>query len=285
MTTPVAAGLQAQHENIAHVCHEAFRAWCATLGDTANPPWEQAEDWRRAFELDGVRHVLAGASPSEIHDLWRSRKTAAGWTYGAQKAPAVKQAANLVPYDQIHNSAEMKKAALFTSTALTLGCGVERWAVKTLTDPDAPNVNLTPASSSVHDLVAIAAPAAPTARVSPTEFTTYQVTADLTYAKLETDSDIHMVLNDPGTGETMIIEAACPSCAQGSVVADQIAQVRQVVEAQFPEAVAGTPQDLAASPLHVTVTGVAFFDYAHGQRGLASNGIELHPLLSFAVSG
>jgi hypothetical protein len=30
------------------------------------------------------------------------------------------------------------------------------------------------------------------------------------------------------------------------------------------------------------VTGVAFFDYLHGQTGVAPNGIELHPVLDFA---
>lgn len=30
-----------------------------------------------------------------------------------------------------------------------------------------------------------------------------------------------------------------------------------------------------------TITGVAFFDVIHGQRGVAPNGIELHPVLSF----
>lgn len=30
-----------------------------------------------------------------------------------------------------------------------------------------------------------------------------------------------------------------------------------------------------------TITGVAFVDILHGQRGVAPNGIELHPLLSF----
>jgi hypothetical protein len=28
------------------------------------------------------------------------------------------------------------------------------------------------------------------------------------------------------------------------------------------------------------VTGVAFFDFLHGQTGVAPNGIELHPVLS-----
>jgi hypothetical protein len=31
-----------------------------------------------------------------------------------------------------------------------------------------------------------------------------------------------------------------------------------------------------------TITGVAFFDSVHGQRGVAPNGIELHPVLSFS---
>jgi hypothetical protein len=30
------------------------------------------------------------------------------------------------------------------------------------------------------------------------------------------------------------------------------------------------------------VVGVAFFDFKHGQTGLARNGIELHPVLGFA---
>ena len=35
---------------------------------------------------------------------------------------------------------------------------------------------------------------------------------------------------------------------------------------------------------NATITGVAFFDDLHRQRGVAPNGIELHPLLSFVSS-
>ena len=31
----------------------------------------------------------------------------------------------------------------------------------------------------------------------------------------------------------------------------------------------------------VVATGVAFFDFPHGQTGVARNAIELHPLLGF----
>ena len=31
-----------------------------------------------------------------------------------------------------------------------------------------------------------------------------------------------------------------------------------------------------------TITGVAFFDFKHGQTGVAPNAIELHPVVSFS---
>ncbi|HEX4629281.1 MAG TPA: hypothetical protein VH137_10885, partial [Gemmatimonadales bacterium] len=36
-----------------------------------------------------------------------------------------------------------------------------------------------------------------------------------------------------------------------------------------------------ARPL-VRITGVGFFDFRHGQRGLAPNAIELHPVIAVA---
>src|SRR5262249_8568325 len=46
---------------------------------------------------------------------------------------------------------------------------------------------------------------------------------------------------------------------------------------------------VARTRVHVcaraSVTGVAFFDFRHGQTGVAPNGIELHPILSFRCLG
>jgi len=39
-----------------------------------------------------------------------------------------------------------------------------------------------------------------------------------------------------------------------------------------------------AQPVKVTVTGVGFFEFAHGQTGLAPNAIELHPVLGIEFS-
>ena len=77
-------------------------------------------------------------------------------------------------------------------------CGVERWAVKTLSDRDAPRVNLTPVPASVSALRALSPPAQlPATRIGPVEFTVYSLEAQVVEFKLEDDQDIHLVIADP----------------------------------------------------------------------------------------
>jgi hypothetical protein len=73
------------------------------------------------------------------------------------------------------------------------GCGIERWAVKTMTDPGANEVNLAPQDSTIADLVGIAPPAQPTDRVAPTETTTWRIT-------------VHMRLSSPFGGDSSVRE-------------------------------------------------------------------------------
>jgi len=49
--------------------------------------------------------------------------------------------------------------------------------------------------------------------------------------------------------------------------------------------VCGHPPDSSFARLRgiATITGVGFVDFSHGQRGVAPNGIELHPVLSFST--
>lgn len=156
------------------------------------------------------------------------------------------------------------------------GCGVERWAVKTLTDPGANAVRLTPVvPSTVGRLAAIKAPLSPTDRVAPTETTVFWVHGTLTTAIRESDSDYHLVVQDGAA--RMIVELSSPSCAKGSLVLAQITAARSAFEARV-----GVPRSYPAKPLHpnvpVTVEGPGFFDRIHGQTGVAKNGLELHPL-------
>ena len=176
-------------------------------------------------------------------------------------------------------------------------CGKERWNVKTLTDPVAGEVDLLNVQdATVAQLVALERPAAlPLGRAAgpaerqrepqlagrAVEFSVYRLRGAITLAKHESDEDIHMVLSDGG--QTMIIESPSPDCAHGSPVAEQIAAVRKAVEERFPAVAEGGREDGLNVP--VTVTGVGFFDFAHGQDGLAPNAIELHPILSFEPEG
>ena len=42
-------------EQIARVAHEANRAYCLSLGDPSQLPWEEAPDWAKESAIDGVR--------------------------------------------------------------------------------------------------------------------------------------------------------------------------------------------------------------------------------------
>src|SRR5579864_1689985 len=75
-------------------------------------------------------------------------------------------------------------------------CGRDRWNVKTLTDPAAAQVDLTPTPSTVEALRVLPVPGViefGTPRLSQ-ELHTYTVTARLLWDKLETDSDFHVVI-------------------------------------------------------------------------------------------
>lgn len=156
-------------------------------------------------------------------------------------------------------------------------CGVERWSVKTGTDPDADLVNLgAPTSTTIAALRARTAPnpIPSNNRVSPTETTLWVINATLTKYKLESDSDYHLVLSD-SAGNTMITEIPAPACVgAGSPFASGISHARAQFDAKFT---ATTSFKTTSTP--VRVTGIGMFDFLHGQTGVAPNGIELHPVV------
>ncbi len=95
---------------IARVCHEANRAYCATLGDVSQLPWQDAPDWQRESAESGVRFHLEtpGALASASHDKWMDEKLAAGWSYGKTKDAAAKTHHCLVPFDQLPREQQLK---------------------------------------------------------------------------------------------------------------------------------------------------------------------------------
>ncbi len=269
-------------ERIAKASYEATNAWAEAAGGTPKARWDDAEDWRRASAVEGVKQaLLEGRTPEQLHESWRKDRLSRGWTPGAKRDAEAKQDPHLKPYAELGDSLK-RKSDLFAAVAHTLfKCGTERWPVKTMTDPAAGQVNIdTPKLATVAELVALPAPHNPVERQQG-ELVTYEMEGTITLAKLESDKDIHMVLTEGA--HTMILEAPSPSCAEHSRVLDQITAVREAVEKEFPEVAKGGRTTGIAVP--VTVTGVAFFDHLHGQAGVAPNGIELHPLLSFEPKG
>jgi hypothetical protein len=152
---------------------------------------------------------------------------------------------------------------------------------KTMTDSDAAQVNLNPVPTTVAALRALPVP--PDAGESKprvqVEKSTYQVNVYLVGAKLEPDHDFHLLISDSPGGRTMITELPDPTCpvTKTSPVIAQIAAARHALLA------AAGPITDVYKPLSGTaqLTGVGFFDSVHAQLGVAPNGVELHPVLSF----
>ena len=171
----------------------------------------------------------------------------------------------------------MPIASLILVSNLVFACGTERWPVKTATDKDKEAIVATSVPATVNQLSQIPAPVDPSikrdTRYAPTELAVYEITAKMTFIKVETDEDYHVVLKDE-KGNSMIVESVSPNCAQGSRFEDEIKVVRETIDKSV-----GTIDKPKTVSRMVTVTGVGFFDRIHGQNGVASNGIELHPII------
>ena len=172
---------------------------------------------------------------------------------------------------------------LFSAPGAFAQCGVERWSVKTGTDPDAPGVNLsTYISTNIYNMWSSTRPSSLPAnnRVAPREMNQYRITGTLTKYKRETDSDYHLVIQD-SSGRTMIIEIPSPNCVgAGSPFITGIRNARNEFDAKLT---ATTSFKSVSAP--IAVRGVGFWDFLHGQTGVAPNGIEIHPVLDIAFTG
>ncbi|HEV2345901.1 MAG TPA: hypothetical protein VGS97_17515 [Actinocrinis sp.] len=173
--------------------------------------------------------------------------------------------------------AEEHEAVSFAPNASTGSCGVERWSVKTGTDADSGLINLNmTTNTTIAALGALSAPGSLPSnnRVQPTETTVFRVSATLVEFKMEADSDYHLVLSD-GAGHTMIAEIPDPACVGStSPLTSSVIKARGEFDAKY-----AVTTSFKTVNVPVTVTGVGFFDFLHGQTGVAPNGIELHSVL------
>ncbi|HEV7230302.1 MAG TPA: T9SS type A sorting domain-containing protein [Bacteroidia bacterium] len=161
--------------------------------------------------------------------------------------------------------------------ANSMNCGgTERWSVKVLVDAAVSQINFTPVTMTVSQMVALSTPTPSTtmARTAPVETTTYTTNCTITIKKAETDNDYHLVLYD-GT-HTMIGEIPDPACsaAASSAYVSKYVAARNFIDAHIAS---GNVSSVNIPP--VVVTGVGFIDPPHGQTGAAANNMEIHPII------
>jgi hypothetical protein len=159
-----------------------------------------------------------------------------------------------------------------------VGCGVERWGVKTLTDPLAGKVVFAPKDTTIRALRGRRSPGGVRGlgRLLGVETRTFRVRVALVEMKLEPDSDIHVVIADPRNSRlTMIAEFPHPSCTAGA--SPQARAKMRRARNSLVSACGSPSSSFARLTGRATISGVGFFDEIHGQKGVAPNGIELHP--------
>ena len=102
--------MTASVEQIARVCYEANRAYCITLNDFSQLPWEAAPPWQRDSCIAGVRFRIENpdAPPRASHENWMKHKQAEGWVFGEKKSGADKTHPCMVPFDQLPEDQQRK---------------------------------------------------------------------------------------------------------------------------------------------------------------------------------
>lgn len=99
------------------------------------------------------------------------------------------------------------------------------------------------------------------------ELQTFLLRARLARVTVEDDSDVHLVLRDLEDDRlTIVAEIPHPGCVNSDALALRFEAARQALR--------GVRRDGL-----VEIIGVGFFDFLHGQSGMAKNGLELHPVV------
>ena len=176
----------------------------------------------------------------------------------------------------------------------------ERWAVKTAADADAQALTgQPPTPTTVAELRALEVPALlpPDGRSDGAEKTVWQLTATLQTYRIESDGDYHLVIADD-QGNTIIAEIPNPGdITTPSHFAEEIATARTAFDNRFqivenirtptPPAAPGPAAEpqFQQGAVPVTLTGIGYFDFNHGQLGVAPNAIELHPVINIVFGG
>lgn len=97
-------------DRVAILCHEVNRAYCKSIGDDSQVPWEEAPGWQKDSALNGVMfHMQHPASrPEDSHMNWMEAKKDKGWTWGAEKDANKKTHPCMVPFEALPKEQKAK---------------------------------------------------------------------------------------------------------------------------------------------------------------------------------
>jgi len=159
--------------------------------------------------------------------------------------------------------------------------GKERWSVKILTDKESSKIYWLPKHTTVKALTELVQPYPVNNKKFDRsvrfgyEFNVYEVYCKIRQYIREDDGDYHLVLVDlSDTTLTMVGEIPNPDC--DSVSKSKYAKGFRETRNEFEKHI--LPKGKVSTETFI-ITGVCFFDFIHGQKGVAKNGVEIHPIM------
>lgn len=200
------------------------------------------------------------------------------------------------------------------AAAAAVSCGgTERWDVKDGSDQGAPHVHPVVVNGiTIVDLNQLLPQPLDADGRMQEEKVIYRLTGILRRFKHDADGDYHVVIADdattpyallqsPASGHSMVVEVPDPKCvsgASGKFGSSYFSAQLQESRSDFEAAIKHLPmnKELGSRNIPITVTGVLFFDFLHGQTGHGlphpNDGperqkkvVELHPVLCNDVNG
>ena len=114
-------------ENIAMVCHEVNRAYCAALGDDSQQSWGNCPQWQRESAKIGVALHMAKpeAGPAASHESWLAEKERDGWKYGEVKDANAKTHPCFMPFKDLPRE-QQAKDFIFRAIVLAIDSASDR---------------------------------------------------------------------------------------------------------------------------------------------------------------
>jgi hypothetical protein len=102
---------------IAEACATNNRRLCRLFQQEPSPTWKNASPAMRESLRQGVRLVLSGALPRELHEAWLENRKAAGWKRGPKLDRAGKVHPDLVPWQRLPIGSQFKTFAFMETVA------------------------------------------------------------------------------------------------------------------------------------------------------------------------